>query len=174
MKIVCIDTQILSWAIVKNPPAGNSHLVSVARDFMQWVNDQQFRVIVPSIVVSELLIPVPPEEHPIVLSQFSTDYRIVPFDLACARKFAEMRRHHIIQNRLKELLNPKQLSATKSALKADVMIIATAITFGAETLYSHNDDMRNMATGFIEALSFDEVSFQRSLGFSDTSTDELE
>ncbi len=139
---------------------------------MNWIEKQQYKVILPSIVVSELLVAVPTEDHVSVLSQLAGDYRIVPFDLVCARKFAEMRRSHIIKNRLIDLLNPDKLSATRAALKADAMIIATAIAYGAEILFSHNDDMRKMAEGFIEALGFDDVQFQRSLNLPEDESED--
>ncbi len=167
MDVVCIDTQILSWAIVKKPPNSNPNLVHIATDFMQWVQDQNFTVIVPTIIVSELLIPVPIEDHPRLLQLLSANYRIVPFDLPSARKMAEMRQAFIIQNRLRVLLDPNRPDATKAALKADVMIIATALAHGAQALYSHNTDMRNMAKDYITAFSLDDVPFQRSFGFND-------
>lgn len=169
MDIACIDTQILFWAIIKSPPKGNEHLVSTATDFIKWVEEQQYRVIVPSIVIAELLIPVPPEDHPTVMAQMTQDYRIIPFDLVAAQKFAELRRSHIIKNRLHHLIDSNRPGATREALKADVMIIATALVNNAKVLFSHNKDLRKLAEGYIETKSFDDVSFQRSMQFPDDS-----
>jgi hypothetical protein len=80
MKIVCIDTQILSFGLVKIPPSGNEHLVYLATDFLKWVEQQNFTVILPTIVVSELLIAVPVEKHASVLKLLQRDWRIVQFE----------------------------------------------------------------------------------------------
>lgn len=90
MKVVVIDTQILSWAIVKVPPVGNQHLVAKSQDFMQWVKEQKFHIIIPSIVAGELMTPVNPEKHNDVLIELVRNFRIVPFDLAAAKLFAEI------------------------------------------------------------------------------------
>lgn len=154
MKIVCIDTQILSFGLVKTPPKGNEHLVDAAVNFLNWVDEQGFTVILPTIVIGELLIPIPNELHVEILRQLTKDWRIVEFDLASAQQFAIMRRQHIIKNKLHHMTDPNKPGATRAALKADVMIIATAIASNANLIYSHNDDMLKLCEGFIDAKNF--------------------
>lgn len=166
MSIVCIDTQILYWAIVKKAPPNSEHLIATAGEFMQWVEEKKFTVIVPTIVLGEMLVPIPKENHAQVLKQFRQDWMIVDYDVRAASIFADMRHDHIIQNRFRELrtMHP---DTTKKELVADVMIIATAIAHRANTIYSHNRDLRAMAAGFIEAQSMDEIPLQMGLNFED-------
>jgi predicted nucleic acid-binding protein len=163
MPIVCLDTQILYWAVVKKAVPGAEKLISLASDFVKWLDSQpNTTIIVPTIVVGEMLIPVPEDEHPKVLAQFRQDWMIVEYDLKAASIFAKLRREHITQKRFKDLRNLHP-DTTKKELVADAMIIATAIAHGAEKLYSHNKDLRALAEGFIPTASFEDETFQRSL-----------
>jgi len=131
---------------------------------MEWVVEQGHDIIVPDIVVGELLVRVDPERHTDVLKQLGRDYRTVPFDTPAARKFAELRREHVIQHRLDDL-NEDIPNATKAGLKADVMIIATALRYGADIIFSEDAKLRKMADGYIAALGFADVDFPRKLPF---------
>lgn len=162
MALVCIDTQILYWALIKIAPSSKPHIVSLATDFMQWIEKEKHDVIIPNIVVGELLIRVPPEKHLSVISQFQQNWRLVPFDTPASIKFAEIRRQHAIDNRLKDLLDPAN-GSTRAALKADVMIVATAIVHGANVIYSDDTDIPKLSKGFIEAKSMSDVEFPRTL-----------
>lgn len=172
MKIVSIDTQILSWAIVRHPPKGNEHLVKIATDFMNWVQEQEFKVVVPTIVISELLIPVPVENHQDVMIQLARDFRIVPFDIRSSQKFAEIMQNHIVKNKIRRLISPDKIGSTRAALKADTMILATALTHGAEIMFTNDGNMKKMAEGFIEAKNLTDVQYQLSLGLQDSEDDE--
>lgn len=163
MSIVCLDTQILYWAIVRKAVPGSEKLIPIAKDFVRWLDSQEnTAIIIPTIVVGEMLIPLPEDEHSKLLAQFTKDWMIVEYDLKAASIFARMRRDHITQKRFKELRNLHP-DVTKKELVADGMIIATAIAHGAEKLYSHNRDLRILAEGYITTASFEDESFQRSL-----------
>ena len=162
MEVVCLDTQILYWGIIGKAAPGAESFIAPAIDFLKWLNDQDVRVVVPTIVVAEMLVPIPEYDHPDVLSKFRADWMIVEFDLRAASIFARMRYDHVVNKRMQDIrsLHP---DVTKKELVADVMIIATAISHGATKLYSHNVDMRKLAEGHIVVQSFDDVQFQISM-----------
>ncbi|MEO1163293.1 MAG: PIN domain-containing protein [Chloroflexota bacterium] len=154
MSVISLDTQLLYWAIIQRPPMGHEHVLGQVTRFLKWTVDNEHKVIVPSIVLSELLIGVPYDKQKYVLAQVTAHYRIVPFDLKASAVFAKMRRDHLIKHRLDDLLNPDILHATRGALKADIMIIATAIAHGADILYSYDDKLRRLADSYITARNF--------------------
>ncbi len=171
MSIVCLDTQILYWAIVKRAVQGSEKLVPMAVDFLKWLEKQDHTIILPTIVVGEMLIPVSPEQRPNVLAQFRKDWVIVEYDLKAATTFASMRYDHIMKKRLQDMrtMHP---DLTKKELVADLMIIATAISHGADTMYSHNKDLRELAEGYIVAKDFMDENFQISMNLNENVDDQ--
>lgn len=165
MTIVCIDTQVLYWAVVQRAPNGRDDLVRMSIDFMEWIQKQKADVIIPTIVVGEMLVPIPEDEHIKVMTTFNRDWMIVEYDLRSAREFARLRQNQLIKERFKDIreIHP---DVTRKELVADAMIIATAIAHGAEVIYSHNRDLRSLAEGFIRAENIDNAGFQMSLGLS--------
>ena len=167
MSVVCVDTQIIYWAITGKASRGAEELTKPARDFMKWLDAQRHHIIIPSIVVGEMLVPIPDDEVGEVLARFNQDWMIVDYDLRAARVFSRMRRDFIANKRFDDI---RQLSpdTTRKELNADSMIIATAISNGADIIYSHNKDLRSVAEGWIKARDFLEEDFQLSLIDVDT------
>lgn len=148
MSVVCIDTQILSWAILGQTSAIDDRLILRANHLLKKLDENKHRIIVASITVGELLTAIPDEEHADILGKFRQEWRIVDFNLRAAATFARMRRDWRTKQRIRDIRDYDH-SATKTELVADVMIIATAMAHGASLIYSHNVNFRNMATGFI-------------------------
>lgn len=170
MAVICLDTQILYWGIVKKATRGAEHLVEPAGQFLKWLENQAHDIIIPTIVLGEMLIPIPDDEQGSVLAQFKRDWMIVDYDSQAALQYAKMRRDHIAQKRFKDLrrLHP---DTTKKELVADATIIATAIAHGADKIYSHNEDFLALAQGFIPAENFINVPFQLGLPDNDQNND---
>lgn len=146
--MVCIDTQILCWAIIGQTTSNTESLVLRANHLLKQLEENKSKLIIPSIAVAEMLTSIDENDHSAVLARFQTDWRVVDFNLRAAAIFARMRRDWHIKNRLKEI-REFDSSVTRKELVADVMIIASAIAHNASIIYSHNDDFRKMAEGFI-------------------------
>ena len=161
MAIVCVDTHILVWSILEQG-TDDGQLLEHAAGFMLWLEERDSKVIIPTIVLGEMLVAVPDEDRPAVLAQFNKDWMIVDYDLRAASIFAQMRRDHIRNKRFKDLrkLNP---DVTRKELGADVMIIATARSYGADIIYSHDQNLLALAEGWIPAADFLDVSVQLKL-----------
>lgn len=168
MEVVCVDTQILYWAIVGKAVYGTEQLIAPATDFMEWLDQQEVRIIIPTIVIGELLVPLQEPEYIPTLAKLKQDWMIVEFDLKAAAIFAKIRNDHIVNKRYEKIrkIHP---DLTKKELDADTMIIATAISHGATKLYSHNEGLRKLAQGHIIALDFEGTGYQRSLGMPERS-----
>ncbi|MBI1278920.1 MAG: PIN domain-containing protein [Anaerolineaceae bacterium] len=171
MEVVCVDTQILYWAIVGKSVRGSENLIAPATDFMKWLDKQEATIIIPTIVAGEMLVPVDENDYAKVLGKLKEDWRIVEFDLKAAAIFARIRKEHIINKRYQDirLIHP---DLTRKELDADTMIIATAISHGATKLYSHNDGLRELAKGHIIALSFEDENYQLGLNMPERENDE--
>ena len=164
MSVVCVDTQILYWAIEFRGTEDRQLLV-FAREFMRMLDTRGDRIIVPSIVVGEMLIPIEEGRVRFVLNQFKSDWRIVEYDLRCALQFSRMRRDHALKTRVKSLQELE--GCTRKELHADAMIIATAIANGASIIYSHDEPLRTLAEGWIEAKDFMDENIQSPMDFGE-------
>jgi hypothetical protein len=166
MDIVCVDTQILFWSLGGKVAKGAETIAPRAIAFMKWLDKQDVRIVIPTIVIGEMLIPVDEQDHPAVLSKLKQDWIIAEFDLRAAVIFARIRREHI-QNRRYEDMRNLLPDVTKKELDADTMIIAIAIAQSATKIYSHNKNLRTLAEGHIVALSFEDENYQLSLDMPD-------
>lgn len=154
---------IIQWGVLRRVHDSQSqNLVDRAADFIKWLSKQKCNVIVPSIVVGEVLLPVDPVAHTDALSEFSTKWIVVDYDIRAARRFAEISRSRAVKDIKKEIqkANP---DVTRSHLKADMMILATALIHGADHLYTHDGDFLKIANLYIAAENFLDVSVQMSL-----------
>src|SRR5258706_8215350 len=129
MDIVCVDTQILFWAITGKASRGAENFVAPATDFMRWLERQDVRIIIPTIVVGEMLVPIDESDHAKTLSKFKEDWMIVEYDIKAASIFARIRPDHI-ENKRYDDIRKILPHVTMHELEADTMIIATAIAHG--------------------------------------------
>jgi predicted nucleic acid-binding protein len=158
--IVCIDTQILFWAI-EGRGTDDQQLLRDAADFVKWIDERATHIIVPSIVVGEMLVAVDEVHVNKTINQFTQDWLVVDYDVRAAMIFARIRRSHAFEKRRLTLRDLEQ--ATRVEVIADAMIIATAVANAADIIYTYDNPLCNLAQGWIEAKNFTEETFPRSL-----------
>ncbi len=161
MPIICLDTQLIQWGVLQHAGKATQNYVAAATGFIRWLDQQRVDIIIPSIIVGELLAPVPRSEHNQILSRLSQDWLIVDYDLRAARLFAEMRYDTDIK-RLIDDIRRGDPYATRKHLVADIMIIATARAHNAERIYSHDGNFLKLCSSYILAENFLNVPFQRN------------
>jgi hypothetical protein len=62
MALICFDTNILIWGIKEQSGKGQEEIIPRAKDFISSLDDET-TVLIPSIVVAEILMPIPKELH---------------------------------------------------------------------------------------------------------------
>ena len=95
--------------------------------------------------MAEFLVPVPPEKTVPIVEQISQSFKVVPFDLAVAEKYASL--WHTVGK--SEKPSPK--------VKLDLMIIWTALSEKCDILYSHDEDILRIGKGVIEVSEMLEI-----------------
>ncbi len=148
MRTVCLDTHILIWAIKEQSSPGQEHMIPRAKKFLGYLETEKSIVLVPAIVVAELLMRVPSELHAMVTNLLDKSFVIPPFDLQSSTHFARTWQENQNQGIIKEL--QEKFQAKREEIKADCMIIATALSRGAECIYSYDDKLRIFANGHIK------------------------
>lgn len=157
MTVVCLDTQIVQWGVLRRASdQGQQHLVDRSTALLELIEKNNDSVILPSIVVGELLVPVPLEEQGEVLKRLRNEWIVVDYDSFAALQFARMRHGRPTAETLKELQKTDP-SATRNELIADTMIAATALAHRATRVYTNDRRFRNSAGNYIEITLLDEV-----------------
>lgn len=135
--MVAIDTQILIWGVRRD---GDKSMIERADWLFESLDDQEAQIVVPSVCVAEYLVKVPEADHGSTLALISDRFHIAPFDPRCcslaARLWAKA-----------ETLRTRGKVDCRVCLRADCLVVAAALTYGADRLCSNDAGCRRLASG---------------------------
>jgi hypothetical protein len=146
MNLICFDNHVLIWGIKEQCIEGQEDMIARAKDFIDNLNNETL-VLIPSLVVAEFLMNVPPNLHAMVINLFSKKFVISSFDALCASKYTQIWQAH------KSIADAEILAKsgkTRAELKADGMIVAIAVANKAQCIYSHDKWVKTFSEGFID------------------------
>lgn len=166
MSLVCLDTHILIWGIKEEATEGQEEMIARAKAFLEHLEKTDRRVLIPAVVVAEFLLRLPVEVHHTIVNLFQRAFFTAPFDLQAAERFARIWQAQRDTGRIQEL--SQSHGATKSELKADCMIVATAVARGTSCIYSNDDTLQKFAEGYIDVHEMPDILTQLDL-FEDQS-----
>ncbi|GAK50693.1 PilT protein domain protein [Candidatus Moduliflexus flocculans] len=161
MRLVCFDTQVIIWGVKQEATPGQESMIEKSKYLIQKCTEDGDRIIIPSIVVAELLMPMETRLHQTFTSLMQRKFIIPTFDLKAASHFAKVWQQK--KDIRKELMDNRV--ATRAELKADSMIIATAISNEVSCIYSQDVPLKSMATSFIEVKDVPEIPVDSQLSF---------
>ena len=147
MSLVSLDTNILIWAIKKQASPGQEEMIPKANNLLERISRSNQRAMVSTIVVSELLMNVNPDSIPVMTSVIEKTFIVVPFDIQSAMMFAR-----IWQEKNGAIEELKQSGIGRQQLKADCLIVASAIARKAICIYSNDKGLQKFAEGFIDVF----------------------
>ncbi len=160
MSIVCLDTQILIWAIKEEAETGQENMVLRSQVLIERLDKTEKKILIPSIVIGEFLIRMPAESHQTTTNLIQRNFMVAHFDVRAASFYAKIWRSKQSKELLEEL---KASGKTRQELKADRMIIATALANGAECIYSHDKGVIAFAKDFIDVREVPPAARQKNL-----------
>ncbi|MBL8114456.1 MAG: PIN domain-containing protein [Acidobacteria bacterium] len=146
---ICLDTNIITWGILEKCTEGQEALVAQARRFVESLDRAKTRAMIPSIVLAELLQGLPLERHEAFVRPISRRFFIAPFDAAAALAFGKLQKERESDGTIRSI---REAGRSRDQVKADIMIVATAMSHGASAIYSHDDDVRRIAGRRIAVL----------------------
>lgn len=161
MKLVCVDTHILIWGVRERAEDGQEPMIHRTKAFIEWCRSNKTTIMVPSIVVGELLTAIEPEHYAMVVNLLESGFDLPSYDAKAATLFARLWREKQESGLVATLQT--EMQATRQELKADCMIVATAITRNAQVLYSHDGKLKKFANGNIEVREIPELQHQEVL-----------
>lgn len=151
MNRVCLDNHILIWGVRGVATLGQEQQVEQARQLFEDLDQSDAQVMIPSVVVAEFLAGVPKLQHGNLLDALNRRFQIPPFDTRTAALAAELWREAAERNpHLKDLVKESFPGTEKAKIKADMMILATALARNADILYTHDGPLAKVAEGRIE------------------------
>ena len=156
-KVVCLDSQVIIWGIKRQAEHDQSDMIAIATDFIKHLSDEEYEVIVPSPVLSELMVRMPLDKHAAFVDYMQSNFMIAPFDALAAVKCAEMMAAYRSDEELKQYREENKI--TNATIKYDYQIAAIACVGNCECIYSYDKGLKNFASGHIEVRQI-----PRSLG----------
>lgn len=159
MNLVCFDNNVLVWGVKEQATPGQEGMIPRTKVFIHKLQEDRIHVLIPSVVIAEFLMPIPPDMHATVINLFDRGFVVVPFDTAAASQFAKI----WLSNKGQELVDSLiRNGSTRAELKVDSLIVATAVSQRAECIYSHDGGVKAFAQGFIEVKEIPFISTQTS------------
>ncbi len=106
---------------------------------------------VAAVVVAEFLAGVPRAQHTELLKVLSRRFQLPPFDVRAAAVAAGLWRDAAERSpHLRDQIREAFPGTSRTKIKADIQILATALARNTDILYTHDSALRMMAEGRIE------------------------
>jgi predicted nucleic acid-binding protein len=131
--IVTVDTNILIWGVRHTSIPSQADMIPRATAFLQWIDKQGHKLVVTSACISEYLVGATEDDMARELKQLSAKYKIIPFDTNAAVHAARIRSDREFLRQLKDA------GKTNVAIKADIVIVATAKAHNVDRIYSFDE-----------------------------------
>jgi predicted nucleic acid-binding protein len=147
-RIVALATMALAWGIRKK---GSKENIKRARYLFNELEQDDAQIVVPSVVVAEYIAAIADQpERDQTVAEMSVRFILAPFDQRDALLAAQLWR----DGKSKRELGSK---GSRVCLRADVMIVATAVGHGAREFYTNDTDCLKMAKKVIDARPLPEM-----------------
>ena len=152
MNLVCLDSHYFTWGILKKSKAGQEDLIPQTVEFFGWLDETKATVVVPTPIITELLMGADADERYQILSVLDSQFRVVEFDTLSAKYAADIwntkKNTGVIGGIVKAELQKTGMSL-RSKIKIDTLIIASAMAAKVNVIYTEDGDFMKLAEGFL-------------------------
>jgi predicted nucleic acid-binding protein len=139
-QIVCLDTNIVIWGILGQGKAEDELKREKAVYLLEMLQQQNDRVLLPTIVLAEVVAKVSPPDRAEVVSKLSSACEIVPFDAGSAMEFSTVRTVG---------MKKKSREFPRKEISLDSLIVAICRRQDVQILYTNDDNLRKLAAHFM-------------------------
>nr|VFK60538.1 MAG: PIN domain [Candidatus Kentron sp. TUN]VFK69972.1 MAG: PIN domain [Candidatus Kentron sp. TUN] len=144
---------------------GQLDMIQRTKGFFSDCEEQKTIIMVPFVVVGEFLTGFPENEHALIIKSLHDSFIISPYDLQASLIFASLFSKKTKSREINQIKIDHQ--STRAELKADSMIVATAIAKKAEILYSHDQALKKFAQNHIQVSEIPRYTDQIGLPLLD-------
>ena len=146
MKRACLDNNILIWGLRGVASPGQENFPGRAESLIAELDDSRAEMLVPAIVVAKFLAGVPKERHEPLLRVLNLHFQLPPFDTRAAVVAAQLFRDASESHpRLRDTLRAADPAMTNVKYKADMMILAIAVSRKVDVIYTHDSGLKKLA-----------------------------
>lgn len=157
MSLVCLDTMIMVWGVHQTSKPTQAHEIRKAIALLEQLEREKVNILIPTVALGEFLIKIPTEHHLTTINQFTRRFLLAPYDAQTASVFAT-----IWANKNPEIAELIE-DIPRATLRADCMIVATAVARNADCIYSHDPGLKKFADGYIEVCELPNNPIQLTL-----------
>jgi predicted nucleic acid-binding protein len=140
-RIVCLDTNIAIWGILRQGKVEDELKREKAVYLLEVLQRQSDRVLLPAIVLAEVVAKTALADRREVVSLIASACEIVPFDAASASQFGEIRAVG---------MKKKSREFPRKEISLDSLIVAICRRHGVQTLYTDDDNLCKLAAHFMK------------------------
>lgn len=155
--IVCVDTQILSWAL-KPELQTDPSLSDNANRFLEYLEESKKRILIPTPVLTELTWYADEQRRIEVVQKITNRFFVKPFDTKASLICSEILNKYKLRSDFQEI----KTRIGKHKLKYDVLIASVAIANDCECIYTNDGDY-SVAEQFISIRDMLIIEEQLSL-----------
>jgi len=156
--LVCLDTNVVIWGIRHQASPGQEINILRAKYLIDCLLKEKKQVMLPAVVVGEAAVRISPEERPRFFSVVSERFRVAPFDMLSAIKYSPLLLERFQEKQAENLIKSEENGKSwRRAIKADCMILATALAYGANRIYTEDGGLTNLAAPHIIVSGLPEV-----------------
>lgn len=138
--IIGIDTNILIWGLRRKAEDGQESNIRKAAYLINSVlSEKNVTVVIPSIVLAEATHGLPLDLRVAFTCRVQETFKIVPFDTMAAQEFSRISKVFC-----------RGRGKGRQVLKADAMILATALAQQVKVFYSEDDELIAKGNQFME------------------------
>lgn len=159
--LVMIDSQIFVWGIKGYATDGQEAKIEQAKNFIDWLSENDYKILLPTPMMTELLSAVPKSEQPKVKAYFDKNFVVAPFDSIAAEKCGEL--INICLNDPVRKLAAIENRVSRHELKFDCLLVSIAITKRVSKIYSDDKHLKKFACGQIDVLNMPIIPVQQKL-----------
>lgn len=140
--MICVDTMVLVWGVRGepiNPQDAERGMVARAKAYLAGLDPAIDRILVPSPVIAELLVPIADQEQrsALVLREIGSTMVVGQLNLPAAVLAARITRRN--RNAARASGSP----ATRQELRVDALVLGVALANGCRAIVT--DDVKGMA-----------------------------
>ncbi|MEM9452269.1 MAG: PIN domain-containing protein [Cyanobacteria bacterium P01_E01_bin.6] len=150
--IVCFDSNVIIWGFIQESDTTNADKISKSIHLIEECSRLEVNVVIPSIALAEVISGCKSKKTAEKIhSEIFKSFRVVPFDSMAAFQYSELWRV-----KKKSQKGKNKIEGTRNTLKADCMIIATALSAKAHCIYTGNNEVekfKKLAQSKIEVES---------------------
>lgn len=133
--MVTFDTQSLIWGVQKVATPGQEHMIDWTARLIEDIKGR-VQFVITAVALGEYLTRFNEAERQAQLSVVHRDFMVLPYDARAASIAADLWRQR----------HQPDVTSVRNVIKADIAILATAIAGGAQTIYSHDKQLRSLAS----------------------------